>query len=106
MRDDCQANGFVLEGFRIGGAANAPAVLLASMGGDISSFRSWTPGVELEDGSAEMRVIFTVLNNSPFGRALPRNVSLFTVSFALCRGCNQCPWFDERAPALPAFGPW
>jgi hypothetical protein len=40
----------------------------------------------LEDGSAELRVIFTVLNNSPFGRALPRNVSLFTVSFALCLG--------------------
>jgi len=86
VRDDCQANRFVLEGFCFGGAPNAPAVLLASMGGDIGSFSSWASGVETEDGSTEQRAVFTVLNNSPFRRALPRNVSLFTVSFALRLG--------------------
>ncbi|NCV62329.1 MAG: hypothetical protein EBW52_13280, partial [Betaproteobacteria bacterium] len=54
--------------------------------GDIGSFSSWASGVETEDGSTELRAVFAVLNNSPFRRALPRNVSLFTVSFALRLG--------------------
>ena len=86
MCDDRQPYGVILEGFRVGGAPNATAVLLARVRGDVGSFRPRTPGVELEDGSAELRVVLAVLNYSPVGRTLPRNDPLFTVSRAVCFG--------------------
>ncbi len=86
MCDDCQPNGFILEGLCVGRAANSTTVLLARMRGDIGSFRPRTPGVALEDGSAELRVVLAVLYYSPVRSTLTRNDPLFTVSRALCFG--------------------